>query len=121
MGNPATLQPKPFTSENQPPAHKKSRKGSPNRATLFKKWASIKVQDQTPAGETQTVTAEESVILAVFKEARKGNVKAQALILDSLYGKVADKSEIDVAGGMQIEVVFTKANGSGEGKNSDQD
>jgi hypothetical protein len=29
---------KPFTSENQPPGHRKSRKGIPNRSTVLKLW-----------------------------------------------------------------------------------
>ena len=42
---------KPFTKDNQPPGHKKSRKGIPNRATVFKRLLEIKVKVDDPKSE----------------------------------------------------------------------
>jgi hypothetical protein len=84
---------KPFTSENQPPGQVKSRKGIPNRSTLFKKFGKVKVDADSLDGEKVTVTADEKAVIAAYKQAHDGNIKALALILDSLYGKIADKTE----------------------------
>ncbi len=96
MGNSTNL--KPFTSENQPPGANKSRKGIPNRATLLRKWLDVKIKTKNRAGRLVTATVEDEVVLSLIDQAKKGNVKAQALILDSVYGKVADKLEADITG-----------------------
>ena len=83
---------KPFTSEYQP-TNRPSRKGIPNRATLFKKIGKVKVDADSLDGEKVTVTADEKAVIAAYKKAHEGDVKALALILDSLYGKIADKTE----------------------------
>lgn len=79
---------KPFTKDNQPPGHKKSRKGIPNRATVLKKWLNCTVNVLNPITGGQTkVTVEDEVILALITRARAGDVPAIREILDSVYGK----------------------------------
>ena len=115
MGNPATLQPKPFTSENQPPAHKKSRKGIPNRATVFKKWLNMKIKIDDPNAEDKdapklTVTMMEAAALGQIEAAMRGKTEAWKEIQDSLYGKQVDKLEQDVTQKVIVEFVNRDSN-----------
>jgi hypothetical protein len=117
MGNPATLRPKPFTSENQP-VNRGSRKGIPNRSTLFKKIGKVKVDADSLDGEKVTVTADEKAVIAAYKKAHEGDVKALALILDSLYGKIADKTELTGDGGKDLfpqKFIVEIVNNDGDG------
>jgi hypothetical protein len=103
MGNPATLQPKPFTSENQP-ANRKSRKGIPNRATVFKKLLKMKAGEVLPDAEEieKDLTLIEAAALGQVLSARKGNTNAWKEIQDTLHGKMADKTEH--SGKVELEV-----------------
>src|SRR6476646_7255743 len=108
MANPATLQPKPFTSENQP-VNRKSRKGIPNRATVFKKLLKLKAADilGDDADEAEKdLTLIEAAALGQVLSARKGNTNAWKEIQDTLHGKIADK--VETSGGLTVEVVFRK-------------
>src|SRR3954467_15795944 len=93
MANPATLQPKPFTSENQP-ANRKSRKGIPNRATVYKRILQTKTKIKMPDGDTKELTLYEAIALGQAQSAMKGNTNAWKEIQDSLHGKMADKTEL---------------------------
>src|SRR5688500_3556494 len=69
-------------------------KGSKNRSTLLRKWLDAKLKIKHPVtGKDVNVTQEDEVVLAIIAQAKKGNVKAQALVLDSLYGKLASSIE----------------------------
>lgn len=96
MGNPATLQPKPFTSENQP-ANKRSRKGIPNRATVYKRILETKTKVTLPNGETKNITLYEAIALGQAKSAMKGNTNAWKEIQDSLHGKQSETLNINVS------------------------
>lgn len=89
MANKGNL--KPFTSENQPPGEKKSRKGIPNRATVFKRLMKMKteVDDPTKPGEKLIVPLYEAAALGQLLAAAKGNHNAWKEIQDSLHGKQA--------------------------------
>ncbi len=114
MANKSTL--KPFTKENQPSGESKSRRGVPNRATIFKKWLSVKTDVVNPAtGDTQKGTVQDEVVLSLITEAKKGDVKAIALILDSLYGKIVDKADI-TSDGKEIKTVTFQIQGNGINK-----
>lgn len=111
MGNPATLKTNVFTSENQPAPEKKSRKGIPNRATVFKRWLDTKIQiaDPTdPKAKKLKVTLLEAAALGQIKSATEGNTSAFKEIMDTLHGKIVEKSEVDLTVS-KIEVVFTKS------------
>jgi hypothetical protein len=89
VANEQNLKPKPFTSENQPP-NRGRKKGVPNRATVLKRWASVKLELTNPVTkEKQKGTVEDEVVLALISKARKGDVPAIREFLDSLYGKAA--------------------------------
>lgn len=93
---------KPFTSENQP-KNRKSRKGVKNRSTILKKWLEAKTEITNPiTKKKEKGTVEDEVILGLITQARKGNVKAVGLILDSLYGKLTNK----IDGGLGFEIVI---------------
>lgn len=101
----------PFTSENQPPGHKKSRKGIPNRATLLKKWTGVKLDLVNPiTKDKERGTVEDEIILALVRKARTGDVAAIKEVQDSLYGKIVEKRETDLTVN-KIEVEFINDNG----------
>lgn len=90
---------KPFTSENQPAKHS-SRKGIPNRATVFKKWLTAKVKIDDPKAEDKdapklTVTLMEAAALGQIQAAIRGKTDAWKEIQDSIHGKQADKLETE--------------------------
>jgi len=116
MGNPATLQPKPFTTENQP-AKNGRKKGVPNRATVYKHILNLKTEIKKPDGTTKQVTLYEAIALGQAKSAMKGNTNAWREIQDSLHGKQPDKIEQDV--NQKVIVEFVKYDGSNS--NGDQD
>lgn len=71
-------------------------KGTLNRSTLLKKWLAVE-------GENGTV--EDDVILALIREATKGNVKAIQEIQDSVYGKIKDELEANATVKVEVEFV----------------
>lgn len=115
--NPKSLQNlKPFTSDNQPPGAKKSRKGIPNRKTDIDKWLDVKTQIKNPVTDKlERGTVRDEVIIKAIAEARKGNIKALAIILDSSYGKITEKKEITGADGKDLippKVIVEIVNGT---------
>lgn len=92
MGNEANL--KPFSKEHQP-AKRGSRKGVPNRATVFKKLLEMKagkVLIDASAME-KGLTLIEAAALGQIISARNGNTNAWKEIQDSIHGKIVDKTE----------------------------
>ena len=87
---------KKFTSENQPPAEKKSRKGIPNRATVYKNLLGLKVEAKNPADPDKPLklTLYEKAALGQLLAAVEGNPTAWKEIQDSLHGKVKDTLDI---------------------------
>jgi hypothetical protein len=94
MGNPATLQPKPFTSENQP-ANRGRKKGVPNRATVYKRLLKLKKEVEDPeTGEPIKIPLYEAAALGQILAAAGGNTQAWKEIQDSLHGPIAQKHEV---------------------------
>ena len=93
MGNPATLKTNVFTSENQPSGAKKSRKGIPNRATVYKTILNSKTKETLLNGTQKTMTVYEAAALGQIKAAIDGNTSAWVEIQNSLHGKQTDKIE----------------------------
>lgn len=63
-------------------------KGSPNRATVLRKWLDIATKVKNPeTGEMLEGTVEDRVAMALIAKAIKGDVQAIKEINDSLYGK----------------------------------
>lgn len=115
MANNQNLRPKPFTSENQPDGASKSRKGIPNRATVFKRLLNIKITDTDLKSlniveelvdqiKSKKVSLHEAMALGQIQSAIKGNTKAFQEIQDSLYGKIVEQRELDVRGNLDATV-----------------
>lgn len=72
--------------------------GVPNRSTILKKWLTTEVDALNPiTGGQEKLTVEDEVIFALITRARTGDVPAIREILDSTYGKLADKNELSGA------------------------
>lgn len=118
MPNAENLRPKPFTTENQP-KNRRSRKGIPNRATVFKKWLSTKVQIDDPNATDKdspklTVTLMEAAALGQIQSAMKGNTNAWKEIQDSIHGKQTEKTELSNPDGTGLTEPLAKALGQFE-------
>lgn len=114
---------RPFTSENQP-TQRKSRKGIPNRATVFKKWLTTKIQIEDPKAEDKdapklTVTLMEAAALGQIQSAMKGNTNAWKEIQDSIHGKLADKQELEANVTQKVTVEFVKIDDRTASNNKD--
>lgn len=93
MANPKTL--KPFTKDHRPAKGSNSRKGIPNRATVFKNLLEMKVDVADPEkGGKKKVTLYEAAALGQIQSAMKGNTRAFQEIQDSLFGKQTIKLDL---------------------------
>lgn len=78
--------------------------GYKQRATILRKWADVNVDIVNPiTKEKEKATVEDEVILSLIRESRKGNVPAIKEFLDTLYGKITDKTEVTGKDGGAIE------------------
>ena len=97
---------KPFSRENQP-KNRGSRKGTPNRATVLKKWLGATVTLWNPVtGKNEKVTVEDELMLALITRGRQGDVPAIREVLDSVYGKALAKHELSGEGGGAIPITI---------------
>lgn len=94
-----------FTSENQP-KKRRSRKGIPNRATVYKNLLDlvVDVTDPTRRPATIKVTLYEAMALGQIRAAMLGNTRAWAEIQDSLFGKQASGINLNVTAEMLSEL-----------------
>lgn len=84
-------------------------KGVKNRSTILKKWLEVISKVKHP--ETSKLipgTLEDKVQLALINKALKGDVQAIKEINDTLYGKIADKSEVKTDGNIIINLIEGK-------------
>lgn len=62
-------------------------KGSKNRSTIAKYWLAIEQNLKNPlTGDTETMSQEDLMTLALIKKAREGDVNAYKALMDSGYG-----------------------------------
>jgi hypothetical protein len=62
-------------------------KGSKNRSTIAKYWLEVNQNLKNPlTGESQTMSQEDLMTLALIKKARDGDVNAYKALMDSGYG-----------------------------------
>lgn len=86
--------------------------GSKNRNTILKKWIELNTKLKNPiTGNEEEGIVEDKIALALLSKALKGDVIAIKEIYDTLYGKIADKSETKVQGEIIINL---KKGGSSE-------
>ena len=70
-------------------------KGSLNRSTIAKKWLEVNEKIKNPiTGDSEVLSQEDAITLALINKARKGDVNAYRALLDSGYGK--PKESVDV-------------------------
>jgi hypothetical protein len=69
-------------------------KGSKNRSTIAKYWLSIEQDLKNPLnGNTETMSQEDLMTLALIKKAREGDVNAYKALMDSGYGAPVQQVE----------------------------
>jgi hypothetical protein len=62
-------------------------KGAKNRSTIAKYWLEVNQNLKNPlTGESQTMSQEDLMTLALIKKARDGDVNAYKALMDSGYG-----------------------------------
>jgi len=62
-------------------------KGSKNRSTIARKWLEVNQSLKNPlTSETETMSQEDLMTLALIKKAREGDVNAYKALMDSGYG-----------------------------------
>jgi len=77
---------KHFTSDYQPKSNGRP-KGSKNRSTIAKKWLEVNQNIKNPlTGESEELSQEDIMTLALIKKAREGDVNAYKALMDSGYG-----------------------------------
>lgn len=85
-------------------------KGSRNRSTIAREVLELMEKIKNPiTGNTEELTQEEIMTLAVLKKARGGDVRAYVALLDSAHGQAKQSIEHDVITPIdKIEIVHTK-------------
>ena len=62
-------------------------KGALNRSTIARKWLEVNQSLKNPlTGESETMSQEDLMTLALIKKAREGDVSAYKALMDSGYG-----------------------------------
>lgn len=62
-------------------------KGSKNRSTIARRWLEVNQNLKNPlTGESETMSQEDLMTLALIKKAREGDVSAYKALMDSGYG-----------------------------------
>ena len=62
-------------------------KGAKNRSTIARKWLEVNQSLKNPlTGESETMSQEDLMTLALIKKAREGDVSAYKALMDSGYG-----------------------------------
>jgi hypothetical protein len=70
--------------------------GRPNRGTLLRKMMAKEIDYKDPStGQYARGTIEEAITLAMLAAASNGDVMAYKEIMDSVYGKVTDKVQVE--------------------------
>ena len=69
-------------------------KGSKNRSTIAKYWLEVNQNLKNPlTGESETMSQEDLMTLALIKKARDGDVNAYKALMDSGYGAPQQTTE----------------------------
>jgi hypothetical protein len=87
-------------------------KGSLNRATIAKKWLTFNEDAKNPiTGDSEKMSQEDIMTLALIKKARKGDVHAYNALMNSGYGAPKQELEVtDVDPITEIEVTIVDGN-----------
>tara|TARA_R100001086_G_C11826591_1_gene255513 strand:+ start:661 stop:1011 length:351 start_codon:yes stop_codon:yes gene_type:complete len=87
---------KPFEFKKGQSGNPKGRPvGSKNRSTIVKKWLETVEKAKNPiSGESEDLSQEDMITLAILKKARTGDVRAYKELMDSLYGTAKDTIDL---------------------------
>tara|TARA_R110002153_G_C13276009_1_gene493687 strand:+ start:210 stop:539 length:330 start_codon:yes stop_codon:yes gene_type:complete len=73
-------------------------KGSLNRSTIAKRWLEVEQDLKNPlTGDTEKMSQEDLMTLALIKKAREGDGGAYQKLMDSAYGKAIETKEISIS------------------------
>jgi hypothetical protein len=79
--------------------------GTLNRSTTLKKWLYTRTKLKNPITKKEEVgTIEDMIALALLKKGMEGDVPAIREALDTIYGKVKEKLDIDMD--QKINITF---------------
>lgn len=80
--------------------------GARSRSTIARKWLDFTItRTNELTGETESLTAEELITLAMIKKAAQGDSKAYQALMDSGFGKPVQSTDI-TSNGEPIKQVF---------------
>jgi hypothetical protein len=87
-------------------------KGARNRQTIARFWLEAMQSGKNPiSGKTEELSQADWVLLALLAKARKGDVPAIKELMDSGYGKIADKSDVTIGGDAENPLAFANLRG----------
>lgn len=72
-------------------------KGSKNRSTIARMLADMEIEGTELNGKTGMFTAESLYMAALVRKALEGDINAIKELQDTLYGKLTDKSQVEMA------------------------
>jgi hypothetical protein len=72
-------------------------KGSKNRSTIARRWLEVNQNLKNPlTGESENMSQEDLMTLALIKKAREGDTNAYKALMDSGYGAPVQQVENDI-------------------------
>lgn len=71
-------------------------KGSKNRSTVLNELKELIIEANDVSGATKSLSAEEAMIASLLRKAIEGDVAAIKEVQDTLYGKLTDKSQVEM-------------------------
>ena len=81
--------------------------GSKNRATMYKQWLDIKAKFKIPDSEEETEgTVLDKIVVAQINKAANGDTAAFREIMDGVFGKIKDESDVFIEGEIKVSNVI---------------
>ena len=100
MPNPENIEPHKFKAGQSGNPNGRP-KGTKNRSTIIKKWLTALDKGKNPmTGDTEDMTVEDKMTLALISKALKGDTSAYKALMDSAYGQ--PKQELETTGNSEI-------------------
>lgn len=77
--------------------------GSKNRSTMFKQWLDIKAKFKMPDSDEETEgTVLDKIVVAQINKATNGDTAAFREIMDGVFGKIKDETDVFVEGEVKV-------------------
>jgi hypothetical protein len=103
MANPENLVGKGFESRPNDINREGRPVGSRNRATILRELADVVLNGTSLDDKPIAATTEQFAMMAMMRKAMEGDMNAVKEMNDTLYGKIADKSEVTGKNGGPIQ------------------